>query len=360
MCQWLFCGFGIFSISLSIMRVTLSVATSADGYIDDMRSERLVLSTEEDWAAVYALRGASDAILIGGETLRRDDPRLRGVALRVVVSGRGVVDPAMRIFSEGGAILLFSNVERSEITNIYSNVEVVVAERIDAAFIVTALERRGVRSLMVEGGAKILQMFLAEGMVDVLRVARNGSVVVGDVTAPRFDFACDALCLREDFGGMDVVTYRLDRGRVTEGDERLLARAVALGELSPAKDSCYRVGAVVVTAAGGVFEGYTLETSPTHHAEQAAISKALAEGVDLRGATMYASMEPCSVRSSEPESCSEILLRLGFSRVLFALYEPSHFVECHGAENLRRAGVEVHHVASLSASALLLNSHLLP
>ncbi|MFI3328189.1 MAG: dihydrofolate reductase family protein [Rikenellaceae bacterium] len=343
------------------MRVTLSVATSVDGYIDDMRPERLVLSTAEDWEAVYALRGNSDAILIGGETLRRDDPRLRGVALRVVVSGSGAIDHNLRIFGEEGRILIFSNVECEELTQRYDNVEIVVSQLIDAAFVVTELEKRGVERLMVEGGAAILNMFLGSGLVDVLRLACNPAVEVGDESAPRFapDLSDVPLCLRENLGGMEVLTYRFDSGDVTDADERFLARAVALGGSSPAKESCYRVGAVVLSSGGELFEGYTLETSPTHHAEQAAISKALAAGVDLRGATMYASMEPCSVRSSEPESCSEILLRLGFSRVLFALYEPSHFVECHGAENLRRGGVEVHFVDSLSSSVRAINSHIL-
>ena len=66
-------------------------------------------------------------------------------------------------------------------------------------------------------------------------------------------------------------------------------------------------------------------------AEMFSIAKALAAGAVLRGAAMYSSMEPCSTRSSEPESCSELILRHGFSRTVFALYEPSCFVCCEGA-----------------------------
>lgn len=96
------------------------------------------------------------------------------------------------------------------------------------------------------------------------------------------------------------------------------------------------MGAVAVTASGERFTGYTHETSATHHAEQEAVAKALAAGADLRGAAMYSSMEPCSCRRSEPESCSDLLVRLGFARAVFALYEPDCFVRCQGRSGCGR------------------------
>lgn len=56
------------------MRVTLSAAVTADGYMDDDSPRRLIISTPGDWEEVYRLRAAHDAILAGAETLRRDDP----------------------------------------------------------------------------------------------------------------------------------------------------------------------------------------------------------------------------------------------------------------------------------------------
>ena len=58
------------------MRITLSAAVTADGFLDDNSPRRLIISTPEDWAEVYRLRAAHDAILVGAETLRRDDPSL--------------------------------------------------------------------------------------------------------------------------------------------------------------------------------------------------------------------------------------------------------------------------------------------
>ncbi len=354
------------------MKISLSVATSADNYMDDMTNERLVLSTPSDWAEVYRLRAKHDAILIGGETLRRDDPSLGlkgdvavGGAvepLRVVVSGRGEISPRAKIFHKGSApIIIFSNIERGELAGL---AEVVVAPVIDVALIVTELERRGVRSLFVEGGAVIHSLFLESGLSTSLRWAKRPEIVVGDSSAPHFEppqwvAACDSSV--EYFEQMEVVTYRLrGGGGCIEDEDRVMMRnTIEYSLQSPPKQSCYRVGAAIVTQSGETFYGYTLETSPTHHAEQAAMSKALEAGAELRGATIYASMEPCSLRSSEPVSCSELILRHGFARVLFALYEPSHFVACHGAENLRRAGVEVIWMEEFSDQVIDINRHVI-
>ncbi|MBQ5878931.1 MAG: dihydrofolate reductase family protein, partial [Alistipes sp.] len=85
------------------MRVTLSYAVSSDGYLDDCTPQRLILSTPEDWQAVYRLRASQDAILIGAETLRRDNPSLKLVPTRVVISRSGALDPEARFFTVGEA-----------------------------------------------------------------------------------------------------------------------------------------------------------------------------------------------------------------------------------------------------------------
>ncbi len=361
------------------MAITLSVATSADGSIDDRSCERLILSTQEDWAEVYRLRAEADAIVIGAQTLRSDNPRLRlkseelrelRVAqgrtpepCRVVISRDGTIDPSLRIFEDeeggngGGEVIIFSTIPRPSLEGLAT---VIVAEQISAAFVVTELEKRDIVDLFVEGGAQILAMFLLEGCVTRLRVAVNPAITVADPAAPRFELPAAVAALepeRRDLGGMAVSLYTLGQD-VTALDEHYMARAIDLGRRCTPCGSCYCVGAVIVTPSGEIFEGYTHESSATHHAEQEAIAKAEATGVSLRGATIYSSMEPCSTRSSEPESCSTLILRHGFARVLFALYEPSCFVQCQGALNLRRAGVEVHYLRAQKKDVRLANAHL--
>ena len=56
--------------------VLLSCAVTMDGYIDDTTDERLLLSNDADFDRVDAVRATCDAILIGANTIRRDNPRL--------------------------------------------------------------------------------------------------------------------------------------------------------------------------------------------------------------------------------------------------------------------------------------------
>ncbi len=348
------------------MKITLSVATSSDHYMDDMTRNRLTLSTQEDWREVYRLRASHQAILIGGETLRRDNPSLGlkfGIEgrepIRVIVSGEGEIPLDSKIFHKGSApIIILSNIEREELKGV---ARVIRLEKITPYTIVTQLEKLGIESLFVEGGAKILRLFMESKVVDTLRVATNPSITVDDERAPRFDPAqwCGEMTpRREMFGEMEVSIYEFNRGEIDEEDRELMRRALEVSRNSPPKQSCYRVGSVIKTRSGEIFEGYTLETSPTHHAEQAAIHKALLAKADLKGATIYASMEPCSTRSSEPKSCSELIIEHGLSRALFALYEPSHFVECHGAENMRQVGVTVLYMGEFAKEVLEINRHI--
>lgn len=357
------------------MRVTLSFATTADGYLDDNSPERLMISTPGDWEAVMRLRAAHDAILVGAETLRRDNPalllrdpaarelrRARGVRpdlAKVTVTRSGGISPAMRFFTEGDADrYVFSQTEIPELKDI---AEVISTDgSITAGYIVTELEKRGVESLLVEGGARILGMFLAEGMADEVRRAVNPQLTLGpERGGARFVFTPPpgAACRCEEVGGMEVTTCTL-RPDTTAEDLGYLAQAVAAGRLCTPSATSYCVGAVVVLTDGRTFTGHTHETSPTHHAEQEAIRKALDAGADLRGAAIYSSMEPCSQRSSEPESCTQLILRHGFARVVFALYEPDRFVCCRGAQTLREAGVEVRVYPSLAGGVREANAHL--
>ena len=357
------------------MRVTLSFATTADGYLDDNSPERLMISTPGDWEAVMRLRAAHDAILVGAETLRRDNPalllrdpaarelrRARGVRpdlAKVTVTRSGGLSPTMRFFTEGDADrYVFSQTEIPELKDI---AEVISTDgSITAGYIVTELEKRGVESLLVEGGARILGMFLAEGMADEVRRAVNPQLTLGpERGGARFVFPPPpgAACRCEEVGGMEVTTCTL-RPDTTAEDLGYLAQAVAAGRLCTPSATSYCVGAVVVLTDGRTFTGHTHETSPTHHAEQEAIRKAQDAGADLRGAAIYSSMEPCSQRSSEPESCTQLILRHGFARVVFALYEPDRFVRCCGAQTLREAGVEVRVYPSLAGGVREANAHL--
>ena len=356
------------------MRVTLSFATTADGFLDDASSKRLMISTPEDWAAVGRLRADCDAILVGAETLRRDDPALllrdesvrrrrqaiglRPDATKVTLTASGRLDPSLRFFTEGDADrFVFST---HDLPALHDRAAVIAPEEpLTARLIVTELEKRGIGHLLVEGGAHILQLFLAEGMADTVRAAVNPSLTLGEAGYARFAFRppVGTACTTENLGGMRVATCELHPDTTTE-DLLRLRQAIDVSRRSQPCATSYRVGAVIVTRQGEMFTGYTHEHSATHHAEQEAVAKALAAGADLRGGAIYSSMEPCSRRASEPESCTQLIIRLGFAHVAFALYEPDRFVDCRGALTLREAGIDVRAYPDLGGEVRAVNAHL--
>lgn len=357
------------------MRITLSAAVTADGFLDDNSPQRLMISTPEDWAAVCELRTRHDAILVGAETLRRDDPALllrddaarqRRVAeglrpdlAKVTLTRSGQLSPAMRFFTEGNADrYVFSNRELPELKEVAEIIS--TDDAITPAFVVTELEKRGIRRLLIEGGAQLARLFLEAGMVDTVRLAVNPALTLGRQrggTSFAFEAPAGTPCRRETLGGMEVATCELHADTSSE-DIRRLRQAIAESRRCTPSPSSYCVGAVVVTAGGETFTGYTHETSPTHHAEQEAVARALAAGASLRGAAVYSSMEPCSTRRSEPESCTQLLIRHGVAHVAFALYEPDCFVCCRGAQTLREAGIDVRAYPELGDEVLRVNAHL--
>ncbi len=354
------------------MKIYLSVASSHDGYIDDCSSSRLVLSTPEDWEEIYELRARFDAILVGAETLRKDNPslRIKSEALRqkrverqmdaditrIVITASGELPTDAKFFTgEGRAIVITTSPNFS-----HPKAEVILMPEISVEKIVEALTQRGIESLFVEGGCKTLRLFLESGMVQTIRHAINQSIAVNDCRAPKFDitpYVSGAAFEMRNVGGMIVTTYDLTNSPSAD-DQEYMSRAVNQSRMSQPCATAYRVGAVVVTADGTVYEGYTHENSPTSHAEQEAVRKAERCGANLHGATIYSSMEPCTSRKSEPESCSQLIIRHRFARVVFALYEPSHLAICEGASMLVNHGITVAVMPSFADEVRQINSHI--
>jgi 5-amino-6-(5-phosphoribosylamino)uracil reductase len=186
--------------------VLLSVAMSADGCIDDATAQRLILSGQADLDRVDEVRASSDAIMVGAETVRRDNPALlvrsaarrearvsRGLAAtpaRVTLSRSGDLDPAARFFTAGdGPRLVYAPATAA--AGIRARLAAAAAAEVISAGDLSSLDAvladlagRGVRRLMVEGGARLLTQFLAAGLWDELHLA-VAPVFVGEPTAPR-------------------------------------------------------------------------------------------------------------------------------------------------------------------------------
>ena len=99
-----------------------------------------------------------------------------------------------------------------------------------------------------------------------------------------------------------------------------------------------RVGCVIVRNAQVLGEGWH-ERAGSPHAEIAALADAQAKGFDVRGATMYVTLEPCNSHGRTPP-CVDAVLDAGIARVVAAMGDPNP-VQTGGRERLRAAGVRV-------------------
>jgi len=114
----------------------------------------------------------------------------------------------------------------------------------------------------------------------------------------------------------------------------LAAHAVGLSDPNP------RVGCVIVGADGRLAgRGHTQEAGGAH-AEVMALRDAEARGVDVRGATVYVTLEPCAHHGRTPP-CADALVDAGIGRVVIALRDPNPLVSGRGAARLEGAGIVV-------------------
>lgn len=100
-----------------------------------------------------------------------------------------------------------------------------------------------------------------------------------------------------------------------------------------------RVGCVIVKNGQVLGKGHTQPPGQSH-AEVRALQDAAAQGHDVRGATAYATLEPCSHFGRTPP-CADALIRAGIGRVVTAVSDPNPLVAGQGLERLRAAGIQV-------------------
>lgn len=365
----------------------LSCAVSADGYLDDATSARLILSSVADADRVDEVRASVDAILVGAATIRRDNPRLlvrseprraarvaRGLPAspaKVALTATGNLDPRADFFTVGDAEKLVYCATpsvaavRARLSGSASVIDAGDVLRLGS--VLADLAARGVTRLMVEGGASVLTQFLSGGFAHELQLV-VAPLFVGDPSAPRFagpaqypNDVANRMTLAEvrRLGDVVLLRYLLGTQRV---EHRWLREAIEISRRCPPSPRAYSVGALIVDADGEVVAtGYSRERDGHDHAEEAALRKVAGDARSRRrlsGATLYSSLEPCSTRASRPRTCTDLILKSGIKRVVFAWREPPLFADCRGAEMLGSAGVTVVEVPELADSVREVNAHL--
>jgi diaminohydroxyphosphoribosylaminopyrimidine deaminase/5-amino-6-(5-phosphoribosylamino)uracil reductase len=189
--------------------VTLKFAQTLDGRIATASGDSRWISSPPSLRFAHRLRAVHDAILVGADTVRMDNPELtcrlvRGRnPLRIVVDSGLRLPPDANIFSDGKRTLAVATPRApAESRRILEKKGVEVLEigenpagRVDLHQLLTVLGKRKLSSILVEGGAAVATAFLKESLVDRLLIVLAPKIVgvgvnaVGDLGIRRMDNA---------------------------------------------------------------------------------------------------------------------------------------------------------------------------
>ena len=166
------------------------MAQSLDGFIATSKGESYWISGPEDIAHTHRLRALCDAVVVGAGTVRADDPQLtvRHVAgpnpVRVVIDPRRTLPAEARAFAADGVHRIV--ITRQKCRSINGGIEAIALPdtdgRIEPAAILDALHERGLRRILVEGGAQTVSTFLSAGCLDRLHLTVAPMILGAGVT----------------------------------------------------------------------------------------------------------------------------------------------------------------------------------
>ena len=175
--------------------IVLKWAQTVDGKIGGDGNSRVLISNEFSNRLVHKWRSESMAILVGTNTAMYDDPELtvrkwQGKdPIRLVVDLRLKLPQELKMFRDGGSTIIF-NLHKHSLTSTKQSVEDLrnsgvqfyqVTDDVNLVLqICNALYQLGIQSVLVEGGAFLLQSFIDEKRWDEAYVITNEKMILNE------------------------------------------------------------------------------------------------------------------------------------------------------------------------------------
>lgn len=174
--------------------IILKWAQSADGFID--RDRNATDDPKINWIShpttkklVHLWRSQEQAILVGRNTIVNDNPRLdtREVAgvspLRIVLSNSGEIPKESKVLTDGKRTLIYNKRIEEKI----GNKEWIKFEKDLLANALRDLSKKGISSILVEGGAETLNTFIATNLWDEARIIQSEIRLDSGLKAPEIN-----------------------------------------------------------------------------------------------------------------------------------------------------------------------------
>jgi diaminohydroxyphosphoribosylaminopyrimidine deaminase/5-amino-6-(5-phosphoribosylamino)uracil reductase len=164
--------------------IILKWAQTADEKIASANDSRLLISNEYSNRLVHKWRSEEAGILIGTTTALVDNPSLTtrhwtGRSAMRLVLDMGLRLPAtLNVFDDTARTIIFNSIKQEESQNIFYYKLSKQGSIITG--LMKALYELNIQSILVEGGAKLLQSFIDEGLWDEARVISNTKLTLAD------------------------------------------------------------------------------------------------------------------------------------------------------------------------------------
>ena len=164
--------------------VVAQLGQSLDGRIATLTGESRYINGDEGLDHLHRLRAVVDAVVVGAGTIEADDPQLTvrrapgASPARVVIDPRGRLGGAGKWLAEDGAARLVVSAAPHAGA---PGAELIVLPARDGQIaprdIVAALAARGLRRILIEGGARTISAFIDAGAVDRLHLILGCTII---------------------------------------------------------------------------------------------------------------------------------------------------------------------------------------
>ncbi len=173
--------------------VILKWAQTLDGFIDSKRTfgdkkKPLQITNQESKKLTHKWRSEEQAIIVGTNTALLDNPQLtvreiEGInPLRIVIDQFLKIPKNFNLLDKNTPTLIFTSLEKEPENNL-EFIKIDFSQDIIPQ-ILEELHKRNIQSLLVEGGAELLNSFLKENLWDEIRVFTSQQKINEGVKAP--------------------------------------------------------------------------------------------------------------------------------------------------------------------------------
>ena len=169
--------------------VMLKWAQTHDGFVAQPNFDSKWISNSQSRQLVHQWRAEEDAILVGKNTARYDNPSLNvrdwvgKNPLRIVIDSQLELPNELHLFDRKIPTLIFNSIlEKKE-----ENIEWIKLDGISPNSILESLNTRRIQSLIIEGGSHVLRQFIESGLWDEARVFTAPTRFEKGIPAPQLN-----------------------------------------------------------------------------------------------------------------------------------------------------------------------------